>query len=81
MQVIINWLKSAKNLHMYNYKKIKAYEAIQTALHGRFTVKQVENKLAYFIKKFKTAKALTKQTGWGVDGDATSIIGMHVSHF
>ena len=75
IQLILNWLKDTKNFEIYKFKKSNAYDSLQKVLGGRFTAKQIENKFTHLVKKYKVAKSLTKKTGWGVDGDSTSING------
>ena len=73
MEAIIDWMKVAGNLEKYKTKsKMQTFRELSGLLPGK-TEKQIKNKLDSVERKYKDAKARTKQTGWGVYDDDETI--------
>jgi hypothetical protein len=71
IKTVLEWMQITKNLEKYKKKpKIQTYKELTILIPGK-TEKQVKNKLELLEKKYKYAKAQTKQTGWGANDGET----------
>jgi hypothetical protein len=72
-EIILEWMREPKNMEKYKRKpKVQTYRELFTLLPNK-NEKKIKNKLDSLEKKYKHAKAYTKQTGWGVSEDNETI--------